>query len=62
MMVELFTHEFVSGVLGQHFRRCDAARAIGVSMQAAVEGAEIPDGWTLDPETEYFLPPNVVLI
>lgn len=44
-------------------RRSDAARnAGGISKIDHMEGAKIPDGWKLDMDIDYWLPPNITLI
>lgn len=57
------TEEMVKNVIDAMFRRCAAARAIGgIALRDVVDGtAEIPDGWALDFDTDYFIPPNVRL-
>lgn len=45
------------------FRKCEAARTVGgISARDALEGKPVPDGWRLDYQTQYYLPPNVVLL
>ncbi len=62
-MVELWSEDVTVEHVRRHWRRQASARnAGGVSFQMAIEGHEIPEGWTMDTETEFFLPPNVVLM
>jgi hypothetical protein len=43
-------------------KRGEAAIAAGgISEKDRVEGAVIPDGWKLDHQLDYWLPPNVLL-
>jgi hypothetical protein len=57
----IITQEMIRGVIGNFFRRCETARAIGVPLYKAVDGEDIPKDWELNLETCYYLPPNVKL-
>lgn len=53
----------VTDEIARFFRRCEAARhAGGLKKKDVLDGFTIPPGWQLDLTTEYFLPPNVVLL
>ena len=58
------TVEDVQDMLDSMFRRCEAARSAGgIALQDVVdEKATVPEGWELDPTTNYFIPGNVKLI
>lgn len=58
-----YTEQDVKDFLDVLFRRCEAARnAGGVALQDVVEGTQRrPEGWVLDIQTCYYLPPNVRL-
>lgn len=52
----------IEQVLDRFFRRSEAAKAAGgISHKDVVEGTPVPDGWQLDYELAYWLPPNVRL-
>lgn len=52
----------VEQILSRFFRRGEAAIAAGgIAHKDVVEGVEVPDGWKLDYELAYWLPPNVSL-
>lgn len=52
----------IEDVMSRFFRRSEAARAAGgISHKDVVEGATIPDGWRLDHELDFWLPPNIAL-
>jgi hypothetical protein len=58
-----FGVENVTSTLGAFFRRCEAAKnAGGISKLREVEGEVIPPGWHYDLWTDYWIPPNVVLL
>lgn len=53
----------IEHILAKFWRRAEAARAAGgISKKDQFEGATIPDGWVLDYQIDYWLPPNVVLL
>lgn len=55
--------EHIEMALAAYFRRCQHAQDIGgISLRDAVQGTDVPEGWVLDQETYYYLPPNVVLL
>lgn len=56
------TKEMVEEIISDSLRRCKAAKAIGLPLYKAMDGEPIPDGWELDYETLYYLPPNVKLL
>ena len=58
------TKETVSGVIDTMFRRCEAAKKSGgIPYRDYIDGRiELPRGWWLDPQTQYFLPPNVRIL
>lgn len=55
------TAELIERTISDHFRKCEIAISIGLPLYAAVDGKPIPEGWKLDYETLYYLPPNVKL-
>lgn len=57
------SNEFIKGSLSSFFRRCEAARnAGGIPRRDVMEGAPVPEGWTYDVMSCYYVPPNVLLI
>lgn len=57
------TEEMIVGVLDRVTRRCQAAIAAGgIPHEEAEDGRPVPDGWHLDPQIAYWLPPGVSLL
>lgn len=53
----------IDSLISSFLRQCEVARDIGIPAQAVAAGhATVPPGWVLDPRTQYFLPPNVILL
>lgn len=49
-------------VLTYFFRRCELVKAAGgLALKDVLDGAEIPEGWIYDTETDYYLPPNAII-
>lgn len=62
-MPYVITEEMIENTIRRAFRRSEAAQAAGgIGEQDRYNGAVIPEGWKLDYETEYWLPPNVSLL
>lgn len=54
-----FDAKFIREVLARHFQRVELIRlAGGISAKAACEGALIPQGWVMDVETDFYIPPG----
>jgi hypothetical protein len=54
--------DYIREVLASSFKRCETARAIGgISRQDQVEGVPIPNGWSFDHATDYWIPPHIDL-
>ena len=52
----------IEDTLKKFFDRCETVKlAGGLSMLEVVEGKPVPPGWYLDWQTDYYLPPNVIL-
>lgn len=57
------TTDDIERELSRFWRRSDAARAAGaISVKEQYDGTKIPDGWVLDHELDFWLPPNVRLL
>lgn len=54
----ILTREIVEDVLDDFMERCEIARPAGIAYRDYVEGVPVPEGWWLDQETYYWLPPN----
>lgn len=56
------SEEHIRQVLTYFFRRCELVKAAGgIALVDIVNGAEIPEGWIYDTETDYYLPPNAII-
>jgi len=55
--------EMIENVIQVMFRRSEAAKAAGgISEYDRMNGVSVPEGWKLDYELDYWLPPNVILM
>lgn len=56
------TAEFVQQILASFLRRSEMIRlAGGVALKDVVDGtAIVPDGWVIDYETQFYIPPGLV--
>ena len=62
-LIMQITTQQIEDVLASFFRRCEAAKSAGgIAHRDFVDGTDVPDGWVLDFETYYWLPPNVHLL
>ena len=53
----------VNEFLSVFSRKCTEARAAGgIHVIRICDTVPIPEGWVLDPFTQYYLPPNVILL
>ena len=59
-----FNRSWIEQCIGVSFARCTIARAIGgIALQDIVNSGDPPPyGWQLDPDTMYFLPPEVAAL
>jgi len=56
-MVDDPTLETTEEILSELFRRCEIAKFVGgIALRDVVSGAVVPDGWSLDELTQYFVP------
>ena len=56
------TPEEIEQVILNFFVRCRSAEnAGGITLRDAVNGTEIPEDWKLDPDTNFYIPQNVLL-
>ena len=64
IMDNYFGVENVASTLGAFWRRCEAAKNAGGISKMEVEDhlKVVPAGWHYDLWTDYWLPPNVVLL
>ena len=55
--------EEIRHLLKSFYERCSFIRAAGgVSLESVVDHkATVPDGWIFDPDTNYYIPPNLLL-
>lgn len=49
-------------VLASYARKCEAAKTLGLPLSAVRDGESVPEGWELDSDTAYFMPPNIILL
>lgn len=58
----IFDEDNISYILDEFFHRCEMIKAVGgISCKDTLEGIKVPKGWRLDHQTEYYIPPNVIL-
>jgi len=58
-----FDEAFVRKTIEGFFRRSQAIQAAGgIPLQEVIDGVKtVPEGWRLDQETDFYIPPNLQL-